>query len=622
MVDYTVFGGAADPVATDPYRVHDPMFESVRIALAARGRPYSVSYLQGISGNAFRLGGPCPCAPTCGAMLSPAELLGRLGCRVTETSDPAKLAGALQGDGRPAIVFHAFSMAEWDVVAGYDSAKQELIGRHAGSGDKLVRADYKRFTTCGDICPVGGALLLGEIKGEPDQQVLELEALTWAVRHARAPRDRFLELPRSRRLPWRFRQGTACLEGWAHSFTAQPDRMPELGDRYALSVFHDTHSHAAPFLREIAGRHADAREPLEQAAQRFETSAAALAELWRAVFGGWEGYKQPDRAKAARSAELLTHAARAYSDGAGCLLGALASMDAGRAAHAARTWRGTSSRDGLVLDGVPMLSNPERRSRQLDALSAATSITAHPAEYTDLMGLSGLAFAPAGTDLANLQPAARRRLAWALGWTLAAPTEADDGLNLDALRLRLLDSLHAGQPVVATALGSGSGVIVGYADGGRRLLWHTITHPEPVWQPLGVTGAPRWFLGEFHTPPSLTACLRSALDSALDAWPVEPRPISAAELPALIAARRAASRFLRDWSTVATDGAASAMIQAADSYDAWVTVATQPAPDLQLGMQRFQRLAELDGASMRQIAAAAQLMRKSLTGQRVGRTLD
>ena len=36
----------------DDYRVMDPMFEAVRIAMAARGEPYSAEYIQGISGAA------------------------------------------------------------------------------------------------------------------------------------------------------------------------------------------------------------------------------------------------------------------------------------------------------------------------------------------------------------------------------------------------------------------------------------------------------------------------------------------------------------------------------------------------------------------------------------------
>ncbi|MCJ7823146.1 MAG: hypothetical protein MUQ26_08755, partial [Armatimonadetes bacterium] len=49
----------------DRYRVNEPLFEGVRVILSYRGEMYSPAYVQGISGAAFRIGGPCPCAPTC-----------------------------------------------------------------------------------------------------------------------------------------------------------------------------------------------------------------------------------------------------------------------------------------------------------------------------------------------------------------------------------------------------------------------------------------------------------------------------------------------------------------------------------------------------------------------------
>ena len=58
-----------------PYEVREALFEAVRIALTQHGAPYSANYIQGISGAAFRIGGICPCAPTCEYAMEVQELL-------------------------------------------------------------------------------------------------------------------------------------------------------------------------------------------------------------------------------------------------------------------------------------------------------------------------------------------------------------------------------------------------------------------------------------------------------------------------------------------------------------------------------------------------------------------
>ena len=61
----------------DRYQVVEPMFEGLRVILSYRGEPYSPAYIQGISGAAFRVGGICPCAPTCGTAMQPQDLAQR-----------------------------------------------------------------------------------------------------------------------------------------------------------------------------------------------------------------------------------------------------------------------------------------------------------------------------------------------------------------------------------------------------------------------------------------------------------------------------------------------------------------------------------------------------------------
>ena len=62
-----------------PYEVCEALFEAVRVALTQHGAPYSANYIQGISGAAFRIGGICPCAPTCDYAMEVWELLDLLG---------------------------------------------------------------------------------------------------------------------------------------------------------------------------------------------------------------------------------------------------------------------------------------------------------------------------------------------------------------------------------------------------------------------------------------------------------------------------------------------------------------------------------------------------------------
>ena len=63
----------------DRFRVVEPMFECVRVALSYLGEKYSPAYIQGISGAAFRISGICPCAPTVNVAMGPKDLIHMLG---------------------------------------------------------------------------------------------------------------------------------------------------------------------------------------------------------------------------------------------------------------------------------------------------------------------------------------------------------------------------------------------------------------------------------------------------------------------------------------------------------------------------------------------------------------
>ena len=166
----------------DRYQVVDPMYECVRIVLGHRGEAYSPAYIQGISGAAFRIGGICPCAPTCACAMSAQDLLKTFGYEIEHLSlceegmDPPKEVHSVVARvkeeiraGRPVIVWHAFTTAEWDVVCGFEDENHQFVGRGSYAGlDGYATADQGRTATCATICPPLGAILVGDKTGEYD----------------------------------------------------------------------------------------------------------------------------------------------------------------------------------------------------------------------------------------------------------------------------------------------------------------------------------------------------------------------------------------------------------------------------------------------------------------------
>jgi hypothetical protein len=311
----------------DHYRVCEPLFEAVRVVLAHRGEPYSPAYIQGISGAAFRIGGICPCAPTCSAAMSTQDLLKLLGYEFEEATlsgegiDPARdvpkvverVKDAVRA-GRAVLVWHAFTNAEWDVVSGFDDEKGEFIGfgSYTAGHPDVWRAPQARMAKAVEICPAYGALIVGERTGEFNAREAELGALEEAVRHCHAPRDEALENAGDKELPWKFREGKACYDAWVHGYRVDPSKVPEAGDRYCLGIYRSTRRMAAEFLREIAPRYPEAKGHFGKAADLFDEEADALDRCCDKLCEGWEGWKEPDPEKAERMAEALQVARKRY----------------------------------------------------------------------------------------------------------------------------------------------------------------------------------------------------------------------------------------------------------------------------------------------------------------------
>ncbi|MBT3267407.1 hypothetical protein HN371_09660 [Candidatus Poribacteria bacterium] len=305
----------------DRYRVIDPWAEGARVALTYRGEPYSAEHVQGISGVAFRIAGICPCAPTSSSAMDPRELIERFGYETEgvplggEDIDPDAAVEAMAGRvsdevraGRPALVWHAFTTAEWDVVCGFDEEKGEFVGRGSYAGaEEYACADAGRAATCGDVCPPLGAVLIGEKTGELDAPAAELTALREAVDHAGSLRSDPMGAE-----GWVFLEGLAAYDRWVEDFQ-NPEKTRTSGDAYCYGVYRSTHRAAAAFLADIAPRHAAAEASLARASESFAQEADALDGgehlLW------WGSPEGPDAERNAQAGALLAKARAAYEDG-------------------------------------------------------------------------------------------------------------------------------------------------------------------------------------------------------------------------------------------------------------------------------------------------------------------
>ncbi len=317
----------------DRYRVVDPWCEGVRVILTYRGEAHTAEYMQGVSGVAFRIAGICPCAPTCSIVMEPhelAEILGYETERVPLSGEglvpeqqvrhlAQRVVDELRA-GRPALVWHAFTTAEWDVVCGFDEERGVFLGRGSYAGvEEYASADAGRAATCGDICPSLGAVLVGEKTGQFEPRSAEVAALKEAVSHAHSPRREPMGAE-----DWVFLEGLAAYNRWVEDF-AGAGKTRAVGDAYCYGVYRSTHRAASAFLKEIAPHYAQAEASLVRASESFALEADTLdsAEdlLW------WGSPEGPDAERNAQVTVLLAKARDAYADGIGHIEAALDRLD-------------------------------------------------------------------------------------------------------------------------------------------------------------------------------------------------------------------------------------------------------------------------------------------------------
>ncbi len=326
----------------DRYRIPEPLFEGVRVILSYRGETYSPAYIQGLSGAAFRLGGPCPCAPTCEFAMYNGDLLRTLGyefehLQFTDESEPitqlpamlARIKAEIRA-GRPVLVWNVFTTAEFDVVCGFDEEKHELVGRGSYMGlDEYATASESRIAEH-DVAPAIGAIIIGKKVRDFDARAAEIAALKEAVAHARGSSYTLTCLP----------TGLATYDYWISAYqnrglligAKSRDGKQDLGwvaaqtpsDFYPLTIYPGTHQAAAEFLLEIAPKYPNVQAHLEAAAQHFGQESKALIAC-REILN--DRSKQPDDEQCIKAAASLREARAMYVLGIEELERALAKID-------------------------------------------------------------------------------------------------------------------------------------------------------------------------------------------------------------------------------------------------------------------------------------------------------
>jgi hypothetical protein len=302
----------------DAYKVCEPLFEGVRVIMSYLGEQYSPQYIQGISGAAFRVATGCPSRPTCCYLMWPAALIKLLGYEYKEYQCTGPngenliddMITAVKGQidiGRPALVWHAMTSADWVVVSGYDEENGLFYGR--GSYKGIEGSDYHiepwdRAVKAVEICPAFGAITIGANIGVINSRQAEIAALRDAVTHARTVKEN--PEPGG----WYSYEGIQSLRKWSEAYS-KPGKERDLADAYCFQVYHSTHSTAAGFLREIACQYPGIVEKLLLEAARYMEEEAIVFKSC-APYLWWDSPWGVDEKRSRMVAPLLSKTAELY----------------------------------------------------------------------------------------------------------------------------------------------------------------------------------------------------------------------------------------------------------------------------------------------------------------------
>lgn len=304
-------------LSIDKFRYYEPLFEGVRIILNNLGESYTPEYIQGISGAAFKIAGWCPSRPTCVYDRWTPDFIRYLGYEVKEypcfdengndiTDSMIEAVKKQIDSGKPALVWHAFTNAEYDVVCGYDEEARQFIGRgtYIGNGDDYARETWERAKTC-DICPAFGAIIIGNNILDCNSKEAEKNSLVNAVKHARKYEDA--------EDPCVTDEGIRFYYRWAEEFTEE-GRERGIADCYCYGVYSSVRKAAVTYLRELAKKYnGETSECLKNAAASFERETKELDKAWPYV--SWESPEGIDEERSKHLAPILREAAIQYEKG-------------------------------------------------------------------------------------------------------------------------------------------------------------------------------------------------------------------------------------------------------------------------------------------------------------------
>ncbi len=148
---------------------------------------------------------------------------------------------------------------------------------------------------------------------------------------------------------------------------------------------------------------------------------------------------------------------------------------------------------GAWIEGVPGLKwGSNRDCTFIGALEAALAVTERPFFYSDLMGLSSLAFRMRWWDkdaghpwcpsvAIGEMPKEQQRLGRLTGWGLPTDTQfGSENEDKAPIVKKIKDSIDEGFPVLAYVSTLDVGVVFGYEQGGKVLLARDYHCKEPV----------------------------------------------------------------------------------------------------------------------------------------------
>jgi len=204
---------------------------------------------------------------------------------------------------KPALVWHAFTMEEFDVVCGYDDDAKQFIGRGTHKGnDEYAREAWDRAKTS-NVWGFG-AIVIGEKVSDFNAKEAEISSIVGAVRHARKEMEGVED--------WE-KEGIQWYRKWAEDYSKE-GRERSLADAYCYDVYSSVRKAAVVYLHEIAYKYDGAvSDFFHYAAASFEREADEVEKV--RPYLSWDSPWGIDEERSKNLAPILKAAAQHYEKG-------------------------------------------------------------------------------------------------------------------------------------------------------------------------------------------------------------------------------------------------------------------------------------------------------------------